>query len=473
MRLRELLLASSAPDVEVAGVRVDSRDIRTGEVFLAYRGSEADGHDYIDDALARGAAAVVTEREVSTTSPAYQMTDLKRRASEIAGRFYGDPSRSLTLAGVTGTNGKTSIAYLLAKAMADAGFLGTIGWGLVPGELEPAALTTVDAATLQSRLRDLADSGAKFVAMEVSSHALDQHRVDGVAFDVGIFSNLTRDHLDYHGTMEAYRSAKRRLFDLGVSTAVINVDDPVGREFVASLPMEVITVGEDADVSWRDVEYTSTGLAGRWRTPWGEQAFELPMFGGYSLSNTGAVVAAAASLGVPIGDIAGRLAKGPGIPGRMQFVADGDYHGKTVIIDYAHTPAGIRAALEAVRAHCKGNVTIVFGCGGDRDRGKRPEMARVAETFAERTVITTDNPRTEDVERILDDVEAGFSANYRQNVVRLADRHAAIRCAVKTTAPGDIVLVAGKGHEKYQEINGERLPFDDVAVARECLARER
>ena len=473
MRLGELLAEASAPDVEIAGVRVDSREIRAGEVFLAYRGSEADGHDYIDDAVARGAAAVVTEREVATTCPAYRMADLRRRASEIAGRFYGDPSRTLTMAGVTGTNGKTSIAYLLAKVMADAGFLGTIGWGLLPGELEPAALTTVDAATVQSRLRDLADAGAKFVAMEVSSHALDQHRVDGVAFDIGIFSNLSRDHLDYHGTMDAYRSAKRRLFDLGVSMAVINVDDPVGREFAASLPTDVITVGQDADVSWRDVEYTSTGLSGRWLTPWGEQSFELPMFGAFSLSNTGAVVAAAGVLGVPIEDIAVRLAGGSGIPGRMQFVADGGADAKTVIVDYAHTPAGIRAALEAVRAHCRGEVTIVFGCGGDRDRGKRPEMANVAEALAERTVITTDNPRTEDVERILDDVEAGFSASYRENVVRLADRSAAIRCAVTTTAPGDIVLVAGKGHEKYQEMNGERLPFDDVAVARECLARER
>ena len=468
MHLSDLLETPDAPDVEVTGICLDSRRVRPGDAFLAYAGTVADGHAYVADAVRAGAVAVVSERPVTVAGPAVVIADLKRRVSAIASRFHADPSAELTVAGVTGTNGKTSIAYLLSRVMDRAGFLGTIGWGL-PGALEEAALTTVDAVTVQERLRLLADRGCMFVGMEVSSHALDQFRVDGVRFDVGVFSNLTRDHLDYHGSMAAYRDAKRRLFDLGVNLAVINVDDPSGREFARSLPMPVVTVGREGDVSWRDVEYRADGLRARFLTPWGDQGFEMPLFGDFSLANAGAVIAAAVSMGMALADVAERLRRCGGVPGRMEFIAD-PRAAKTVIVDYAHTPDAIRAALQAVRQHCRGTVTVVFGSGGDRDRGKRPEMASAAEDLADRTVITTDNPRTEDIERILDDVTAGFSKDYRANVVRLADRRAAIRRAVRETAAGDVVLVAGKGHEKYQEVQGERVPFDDVAVARECLA---
>ena len=368
------------------------------------------------------------------------------------------------MVGVTGTNGKTTVAYQIARLLG-GGYIGTLGWGQPPA-LCPSSLTTADPLTLQAQMRALKNRGASTVALEASSHALDQGRVDAVDFVAGVFTNLSRDHLDYHGTLERYAAAKRRLFERDLQLAVVNVDDAVGRTIAADLRpgVECVAVGREASVRWADVAYRPGGLEGTWITPWGRARFSLPdCFGEFSLYNAACSIGACCALDMALEDVVAAMPRLAGVPGRMQLVA----RSPSVAVDYAHTPDGLRAVLDAARAHldAKGRVIVVFGCGGDRDRGKRPQMAAAAEAGADLVVATSDNPRNEDPQRILDDLAAGFRD--KAATLRIGDRRKAIAAALQAATAHDIVVIAGKGHERYQEIRGRKVPFNDAATVRQ------
>ena len=465
--LRWLLDDPAAPAVAVSGLASDSRRVQPGDVFVAYRGGSFDGHDFAAEAVAAGAVAVISERPVDLGVANAVVAEIGCRLGDLARRFHDHPSGDLAVVGVTGTNGKTTVAYLIASALNRAAYIGTLGWGRPPA-LCPSSLTTADPLSLQAQLRALKDRGTEVVALETSSHALDQGRVDAVDFAVGVFTNLSRDHLDYHGTMRRYAAAKRRLFERALRVGVVNVDDAVGRAIADQLPagMDCIEVGRKASLRWTDVSYHAVGLEGTWITPWGRERFSLPgFFGEFSIYNAACAVGASCALDVPLADVAAAMAEQPGVPGRMQLVG----RAPSVAVDYAHTPDGLRAVLAAARAHliARGKVIVVFGCGGERDRGKRAQMAQAAEAGADLVVATSDNPRGEDPERILDDVAAGFREPTA--ALRISDRRQAIATALERAAADDIVVLAGKGHEQFQEIGGRKVPFSDAAVVREVL----
>ena len=456
--------------VDVTGLSADSRAVAQGDLFIAYAGETHDGHDFIGDAVAHGASAVCCERPPAAPLSVPTVVDpaIASRQSEIADRFFGSPSAGLNCVGVTGTNGKTSIAYFCASILDDAAFIGTIGWG-DPEDLCPASLTTADPISMQRRLAVVRDRGMSSVAMETSSHALDQGRVSAVDFDVAVFSNLTRDHLDYHGTMERYGAAKRSLFERAdLQTAVINVDDEFGRDLIGRVArdgLQCISYGaSNADVTWTNVVHGPDGMTGIWNSPWGQSDFELPLYGDFSLANAAAALSCVVALDVGFEDAVDRMRRLPPVPGRMQIVRQ---HGApVVIVDYAHTPDALAAVLQATRAHLSGRLHCVFGCGGDRDAGKRPLMATAVEAHADRAVVTSDNPRNEDPLEIIAQVVGGFgSVAYTVE----PDRSAAIVAAIDQAETADVVVVAGKGHETYQEIAGVRHPFNDLEVVRRAL----
>lgn len=466
MTLQALLDDGNVPPVPVGGMCADSRQVRPGDAFVACRGDAFDGHDFAAAAVAAGAAAVLSQRPVEVAAPNVVVANLPARVPGLASRAYGNPSAALDVAGVTGTNGKTTVAHTVAS-VTRGGYIGTLGWGCPP-RLCPSSLTTPDAVAVQARLRRLAEQGASTVALEASSHALHQGRVDAVRFRVAAFTNLSRDHLDYHGSLARYGAVKRRLFERPLDAAVVNADDAFGQSIghAAKGRTRVIAYGRNAEVRWSAVAYRRSGLEGAWHTPWGQCRFALPVaFGEFSLYNAAAALAVCCVLEVPLADAVDAMRTLPGLPGRMQRV----WERPTVVVDYAHTPEALRAALAAVRAHAGGGrVVVLFGCGGDRDRGKRPQMAAVAEAGADAVVATSDNPRHEPAEAILDDVAAGFA---RPNAVRrIPDRRAAIAAAIGMADVGDSVLLAGKGHETVQIVGDQRRPFDDAAVAREAAA---
>ena len=468
MSLAELLGRPDAPATEIGGLASDSRRVRSGDVFFAYRGSAFDGHEYAADAVAAGAVAVVSERPVAVDVPNVVMDGVGRRIGDFARRFYDAPSDELDLVGVTGTNGKTTVAYNVARVAGATGYMGTLGWGSPPS-LCDADMTTADPITLVARLRALERRGLNAVALEVSSHALDQGRVDAVDFAVGVFTNLGRDHLDYHGSIARYGAAKAKLFERPLARgAVVNADDALGRSILADLPRDTsaVSYGVDADVRWEGIVYGPDGIVGRWRTPWGAAKFALPHFyGAFSVYNAAATLATCCLLGMPLGDVIDAMETLDAVPGRMELVAGSP----RVVVDYAHTPDALEAALQAIRGHVAGagRVILVFGCGGDRDRGKRALMAQAAERGADLVIATSDNPRSESPERILDDVAAGFRAP--RQLQRVADRRRAIATALRQARGEDVVLLAGKGHERFQEIGGERVPFSDVAVVKSLV----
>ncbi len=462
---------ANLPDLDVAGISDDSRTVHAGDVFVAIAGERSDGHDHVAQAVRGGACVVLAERAVADVGvPVIVVPALKRRRSELAGRVLGDPSRRLYCVGVTGTNGKTSVAFYLAELATAlgcaSGYLGTIGWGRTTA-LAPAPLTTASAISTQQRLAELEASGASWVAMEVSSHALDQDRVAAVNFDVAVFTNLSRDHLDYHGSFERYGAAKARLFE-DVDVAVINVDDRFGAQLAESVAVEtLITFGAGGNVSWRDIEFHDRGVDGRWETPWGDAAFSLPLFGEFAVANLAAVLAVLCQAGLPFEGVVERMASVAPVPGRVEFFAGAP----SLVVDYAHTPDALEKVLETLRAHVRGRLICVAGCGGDRDAGKRPLMARAAELGADVVWLTSDNPRSEDPQAILDDMAAGLTGS--GEVHQLADRRVAIESAVAEAGPEDLVLIAGKGHEDYQEIGGERRPFSDRELAAEIVAKQK
>jgi UDP-N-acetylmuramoyl-L-alanyl-D-glutamate--2,6-diaminopimelate ligase len=480
---------AAAQDLEVSGLCLDSRAARAGDLFLACAGLRSHGADYLDQALRAGVAAVAWEPrsgfeslpalDDAATVPAFAVPDLSRQVGVIADRFYGHPSSDMCVVGITGTDGKTSCAQFLAgslhRAEAPCGVIGTLGYGLY-GATEAASHTTPDALRLQRLLAQMRDAGARCVVMEVSSHALEQGRVNGVNFDVAVLTNLSRDHLDYHGDERAYARAKRRLFELAdLRTAVLNLNDAFGRELSAALPAEVTPVGYgleplpasevERQVVGSALQLGDQGLRMQVASPWGEGEVRAPLLGRFNAANVLAVFSVLLSLGWSFDRAREAMAALPQVPGRMERFGGGDR--PVAIVDYAHTPDALRHVLGALREHCRGTLWCVFGCGGDRDRGKRPLMGAAAEQLADRVVVTDDNPRNEDPDAIVADILAGMESP--QAVVLERDRASAIRQALTQARPGDMVLVAGKGHEDYQLVGDRRLPFSDRTLVRQVL----
>ena len=482
IRLADLVTEIAVPGpsagLRVSGLALDSRAVRPGDLFLALRGQRHDGRDFLAAAAAAGAvAALVDAATPGAPLPVFEVAELAQRISAIAGRFYGEPSRALAVTGITGTNGKTTCCQLLAQLFtaleAPAGVIGTLGAGLLGAAPQDTGFTTPDAVATQRLLAELRAAGARRVAMEVSSHSLAQGRVAAVRFHTALFTNLSRDHLDYHAGMDAYRDAKARLFrQLGLQVAVVNLDDPVGRTIAAELPAHVRRLGYSAQGRGAELrvvraDFGAAGIRARIATPWGTGELSSPLPGAFNLANLLAVIAAACGQGFALDAVLAAVPRLRAAPGRMQEVGGGR---PRVIVDYAHTPAALAQALAALRPATEGRLWCVFGCGGERDRGKRPQMGTVAARGADVLVLTSDNPRGEDPQGILAEILAGLSAPQRATVAVMADRRRAIEHAIAAAAAEDCVLIAGKGHETWQEIHGVRWPFDDAAVARAALA---
>jgi UDP-N-acetylmuramoyl-L-alanyl-D-glutamate--2,6-diaminopimelate ligase len=487
--LRQLLagLAELPRDVAVTDLTQDGRAARPGCAFLAVRGTVDHGLKFAPQAVANGARAVLWEPAPVAAVPdlpsdilVAPVDHLREHASEIADRFFGAPSRGLSVAGITGTNGKTTCAYLLAQALELAGrgaaYMGTIGVGR-PGALAASSLTTGDAISVQRRLAAIRAGGAANVAMEVSSHALDQFRVAAVRFRTAAFTNLTRDHLDYHGTMDSYGEAKARLFTReDLESRVINVDDAFGRQLAIDPRgrgrLVVTCRGHQSRVRKTDgfvramnVQLSTSGIELEFDSSWGTGGLQCPLVGDFNVDNLLTVVAVLLDWELPLDDVLRLMSRVHAAPGRMETFGGGA--APLAIVDYAHTPDALQKALGAARAHCRGRLTVVFGCGGDRDPGKRPLMGAIAATQADDIVITDDNPRTESPEAIARGIVAGIPAD-RPYRVQL-DRTRAIREAIEAARAGDVVVIAGKGHEDYQIYGTERRPFVDQQVVATAL----
>ena len=469
MRLNQLLAGVAlterrAGDVECSGICYDTRTMVPGCLFVALPGYKTDGHKYIAQALEQGAAAVLCQHPPEGEGPWLVTPDARAALAAVSANWFGHPARDMTLLAVTGTNGKTTTTYLL-KAMlegvlgARVGLIGT-NQNMVGEEVLPAHRTTPESYEVQQLLREMADAGCTHVVMEASSHALVLHRLDGLRFRAGIFTNLTQDHLDFHGTMEAYRDAKGLLFRQS-DTAVLNLDDEAGRYFARTVAVPRLTYSErrdEADLTAKNLrlfpdrvefEAVAEGAISRVR---------LPIPGGFTVYNALGVLTCGLALGLPLADCADALAKAPGVKGRIEVVpVPADF---AVIIDYAHTPDALENILTTVRDFTAGRVICLFGCGGDRDRTKRPQMGAIAGSLADVAVVTSDNPRTEEPEAIIRDILPGLEGTAAEVVVE-PDRRAAIRRALSLAKPGDTVVLAGKGHETYQEVGTQVLHLDE------------
>jgi UDP-N-acetylmuramoyl-L-alanyl-D-glutamate--2,6-diaminopimelate ligase len=482
---RPAVLADASGDqgsrrAEVIGVTHDSRRVGPGVVFVALRGQKADGRAFAPQAIAAGAVAVVAEAppDAPVAVPWVVVPEARTALALLAAEFYEHPSRQMTVVGITGTNGKTTTSYLLSAMFGAAGvrcgLMGTVTYRIGDREIS-ATRTTPEAPDVQAFLRDMVSADCGACVMEVSSHALALHRVDGMHFAAAVFTNLTRDHLDFHADMESYFAAKRKLFDMlpPGAPAVINVDDPRGPSLVASRP-RVVTYAIDhpADVTPGPQTTTAGHAAFDIRTPRGIVHADSPLLGRPNVSNILAAAAAADAVGLPLDAIAQGIRTLTGVPGRFEVIsrADDDI---TVIVDYAHTDDALRSLLETARSLAPTRLITVFGCGGDRDRSKRPLMGMVAARLSDIVVITSDNPRSEDPAQIVDDVLRGTPLQGEAEILPIVDRREAVGEAIRRAATGDVVLIAGKGHEKYQEIAGRVLPFDDVAIAKDALTVRR
>jgi UDP-N-acetylmuramoyl-L-alanyl-D-glutamate--2,6-diaminopimelate ligase len=462
--------------VPLIDLTADSRTVKMGSIFVAYPGTALDGRGFITEAIARGAAAVIWEHHGFTWDERWEIPNLgvdalRDHISEIAGAVFGEPSDSLWMAGVTGTNGKTSVSQWIAAALDGLGrrsaVIGTLGNGLV-GERVEAKNTTPDPIVLQRLLADYLRRGARHVAMEVSSHGLDQGRVAGIKYDVAVFTNLTRDHLDYHGTMESYAEAKFRLFSArGLRHSVVNIDDAWGATFAERMGGDVITfgTGQAARLRATRVGLSEAGVRFHVESEWGRGEVSAGVLGAFNVSNLLAVLGALLAAEVAFDDAVRAVSALEPVPGRLERVGGGSL--PLVVVDYAHTPDALEKALEALRPTVAAGhrLICVFGCGGDRDPGKRPLMGQVAARLADHVIVTSDNPRGEQPMAIIEQVLAGMSGGAET----IEDRQVAIFSAVHHAQPGDVVLIAGKGHETYQEIAGVRHPFSDREVARAAL----
>ncbi len=468
-------VSAAVPGAEIrgdAGITVgeaafDSRQVPPGALFFCVRGARADGHDFAADASRAGAAALVVERWLDLDLPQVLVRSARQAMGPMSAVVFGEPARSLTIVGVTGTNGKTTVVHLLDAVLRTAGrrtgAIGTVG-AHAGAEPIPLARTTPEAPDLQRLLARMRDAGVTTVSMEVSSHALDQGRVDGVTFDAAVFTNLSQDHLDHHGSMESYFAAKASLFAPGrTEHALLNLDDPWGRRLLdVAVPVTTFGLDPGADVRAEEVRASVDGLTFRV----GDREVRSPLRGAFNVWNCLAAIACSAAIGVDADDAIEGIASAGQVAGRMEPVEAGQDF--LAVVDYAHTPDSIRTVLAAARPLATGRVIVVFGCGGDRDRAKRFPMGAAATEGADLTVITTDNPRSEDPDDIIADVEQGAAAGGGRYVVE-PDRRSAIRLALGEGRPGDVVVVAGKGHEAEQELGGESVPFDDRVVVREEL----
>jgi UDP-N-acetylmuramoyl-L-alanyl-D-glutamate--2,6-diaminopimelate ligase len=506
MRLSELLSALPAElaprrrlgegDPVVRGLRYDSREVAPGDLFVALRGSLADGHDYLPQALALGAAALLVDAlPASLPAPAVavEVADTRRALAPLAVRFFGRPADELDLVGITGTNGKTSTSFLVESILRAAGrrvgLIGTIEVRFAD-EHRRSVNTTPESLDLQRTLREMRTRGVDAVSMEVSSHGLALGRVEGCRFAAAALTNLTQDHLDFHGDMQGYEDAKLRLFRDHLrpgAGAVVNADDPRAAAFLAAAraagarPLRVSRrPGSDAEIAVLRADVRLDGTRATVHVPGGEIELESPLVGAFNVENLAVAVGVAFALGVPAEAVARGVAACPQVPGRVERVA-GEGPGPIVLVDYAHTPDAVEKLLRTLRPLARGRLIAVFGCGGDRDRGKRPLMAEAVAAFCDRAIATSDNPRTEDPEAILDDLEPGLRALTRvapealdrtaRAWTRVADRRGAIELALGLARPDDTVVIAGKGHEDYQIVGRERLPFDDREEALRALRR--
>lgn len=489
--LAELLqnkwLPSDVGDAAVSGLCLDHRQLAKGDLFIAIAGTRSDGRHYINEAVNAGAAAVVKTADGDEEKirwigavPVIPYVGLAKAVSGIAGEFFGNPSCDLNVLGVTGTNGKSTCTHLFAQLYSWLGkkpaVVGTLGYGLLDdagSRLVATGLTTADPIASQRILAELRNGGADTVAMEVSSHSLDQHRVADISFAAAVFTNLTRDHLDYHGDMAHYGLAKKKLFlQPGLQHRVTNLDDAFGRQLAASFESSPRSrtwtyslADNSADLYLENIEHLPGGVQAEIHTPWGKGELSTPLLGDFNLSNLLAVVAVACAQGNKLTAVLNAVPKLRPVAGRMEQVSEAD--DLNVVVDYAHTPDSLEQALKALRVHTTGKLYCVFGCGGDRDKGKRPLMAEVAEQLADVVVVTSDNPRTETQSDIAQDIRAGFTKP--EDVLYIDDRALAIRQSLAQAQAGDCILIAGKGHETYQQVGENRLPFSDVKQARLAL----
>lgn len=479
MKLTQLLKALSSPtirdlvDAEVGQICCDSRQVSAGDVFVAVRGGqEEDRHQFIGDAVARGACAVVVEEDMPCGVARILVDDSRKALAQLSCRLYDNPAQQLACIGVTGTNGKTTTAFLLRHLLQGAGlpcgYLGTLGFA-GRGALCKVDNTTPEANHLQRYLRQMVDEGRRAAALEVSSHGLALHRVDGIDFKVGIFTNLTRDHLDFHGSFAAYFAAKARLFEALQPTAfaVVNVDDANGALLCQRTRAEVLTFGRDATAALRllKVENRVDGMAMSVATPRGRLDIETGLLGDFNCHNALAALGGGIALGLDTESLVAGLASMENVPGRFERIVEGQDF--SVVVDYAHTPDALERALHSARPLTNGRLICVFGCGGDRDRGKRALMGRLAGELADCTWVTSDNPRSEEPNRIIDEIVSGISA--ASVVEREVDRALAIDGALRSARAGDFVLIAGKGHESEQILADRTVVFDDCTVARSVL----
>jgi UDP-N-acetylmuramoyl-L-alanyl-D-glutamate--2,6-diaminopimelate ligase len=488
LRGRGLIRADDALQAEaavgaVSGIAYDSRAVSRGEVFVGLKGQHADGASFARQAIARGAVAVVSDQAAPPDIhvPWAIVENARLALALLAAEFFHHPSREMKVVGITGTNGKTTTAYVLASIFDAAGMtsgvLGTVSYR-IGTEVREATRTTPEAPDVQRLLREMADRGCGACAMEVSSHALSLSRVEGITFAAGVFTNLTRDHLDFHADMDAYFRAKRRLFEMLPSDApsLINLDDPRGASLVgAGGAPTTYAISRQADLTTGPLSFSLDGLSFDIRSPRGTMRIESKLVGRPNVYNILAAAAAATALGLPLDAIERGVRALEGVPGRFQVVS-GAKDEVIVVVDYAHTDDALRNLLETARPLARGRLITVFGCGGDRDRTKRPLMGAVAGRLSDLVIVTSDNPRSEDPARIIEEIQRGITHDTRRDagqLLAIVDRAAAIAKAVEVARPGDLVLVAGKGHEKYQAIGDRTLPFDDVAVAREALGRRR
>lgn len=482
------------PDISVNNLSIDSRHISSGDVFVALPGIQSHGLEFAAQAQANGAVAILSDQAESTElhsfdCPLILIPGLNRRQAELASRFYGAPDDDMHLVGITGTNGKTSVAHFIAQAWklwrGKAGLIGTLGAGQLD-ELSVTEHTTPDIFTTYAQLAKLRAEDVALTAMEVSSHGLDQNRVGLMSFDVAVFTNLSHDHLDYHGDMHSYAAAKKRLFtEHQPQFAILNIADKTGRRWLSELPDNTqclsyygdsAIVGQDnnsitpadapADIYANEVEAGAQGIRFRLHSPWGEAVIQSNLLGRFNVDNLLATAATLGLLGMPFTQLCHALELIQPVHGRMQRIV-AESNQPLVVVDYAHTPAALKQALLGLRPHTRGQLLCVFGCGGDRDKSKRPLMAAMAEKYAEQVYLTSDNPRSEDPLKIINEATAGF--NQPQLVSIEPDRATAIRLAVYAATDKDVVLIAGKGHEQYQQLGVQKIPFDDALEARLAL----
>ncbi len=485
--LKDFLSLPTQADCEVSTLTLDSRHVQENSLFLAVKGRQLDGRAYIADAISRGAAAILMDAETASDSissqqgkPIIPIYHLRDKVGHLAAVYYGTPAKMLHMMGVTGTSGKTSCTHFIAQVLQSlnvpCGIIGTLGSGFY-GALGTVGLTTPDPVSLQSILHQFVGEGAKAIAMEVSSFSIDQGRIAGIDFELGIFTNLTQDHLDYHGNMETYAAVKRRfLAELPTKQIIINADDLYGRKWITELASQKSVIAYSltkqrslpphvASIYVDEVEATLETMQAHVYTPWGDGTLSLPLIGQFNLSNGLAVLAALGLFGIPFTDILHQLSQLQAVPGRMQTL--GGQGKPLVIVDYAHKPDALEKVLQTLRQLTDGKIICVFGCGGERDRGKRPLMASIAERWADQVVVTNDNPRHEKPEEIAADIMQGFS--HPERVFIELDRSKAIDISIQWAGEKDCVLIAGKGAERYQQIGDEKLPFDDVEKAKAFL----